>query len=255
MELKDKVVVVTGATGDVGPGVCLTLAKDGAKVVCVANNRDRLDALQKRMDEAGYTAMTISCDITCIEKVQEMRQKIHEVFGPIDMLVNMAGGVLFPYGLTPEETQFMDKDFEQIRKVINLNLFGTLICTHELAKDMVEMKQGKIVNVGSIDGIRGSDGKADYAASKGGIIAFTKSMAQELSRYHIYCNSVCLGQISNGREKDNSKEDSWAKYGKGALVGRFGEPEEVGYLISFLLSNKSDYITGQNYIIGGGCYL
>lgn len=254
MKLKDKVIFVSGANGDIGPGITKTLAKEGGKMVCVARNLEKLEELVAEIRAAGGEAIAVSADVTDIESIRNAVKVAEEHFGPIDMLVNNAGGVLFPYGTPASATQFMDKSMDAVRKVVELNLFGVMNCTHEVAKSMVARKSGKIVNISSIDGIRGSNGKADYAASKAGIIAFTKSMAQELAPY-INVNCVCLGQMTNGKEKVNTDPESWKNYGKGAIKERFGEPEEAGALIAFLLSSESDYITGQNHIMGGGCYL
>lgn len=255
MKLEDKVIFVTGASGDVGPGICRVLAREGAKLICIAKNIDRLQRCVDEVTAAGGTAMAVSADVTDLESIRCAVSLGEEAYGPIDMLVNNAGGVLCPYGTPASATQFMERDLAEVRRVIELNLFGVINCIHEAAKSMVKRGKGKIVCVSSIDGLRGSNGKADYAASKAGIIAFAKSMAQELAPHHINVNTVCLGQMTNGREKVNTAPESWAKYGKGAILNRFGEPDEAGALIAFLLSDDADYITGQNYVMGGGCYM
>jgi NAD(P)-dependent dehydrogenase (short-subunit alcohol dehydrogenase family) len=255
MKLQGKVVFVSGANGDIGPSICKRLAKEGASVVCVARNGDNLNALAGKIRNDGGKALPVVADVTDINSVRKAVQAAKNAFGRIDMLVTNAGGTLKPYNTSPNDTQFKDMEFAECIEVIKLNLFGVMICAREIIGSVIEAGKGKFVFVSSIDGLRGANGKADYAASKAGIIAFGKSLAQELAPYHIHVNTVALGQISNGREKDNSNPDSWTRFGKGALLKRFGEPEEAASLIAFLLSDEADYITGENYLMGGGVYL
>ena len=255
MRLQGKVVFVSGANGDIGPAICRRLAREGASVVCVARNAEKLNALADDIKKEGGKALPVAADVTDVTSVKKAVWAAKDAFGRIDMLVTNAGGTLKPYTISPDDTRFKDMDFDECVEVIKLNLFGVMICARETIGSMIEAGRGKIVCVSSIDGLRGSNGKADYAAAKGGIMTFAKSLAQELAQYKINVNTVALGQISSGREKDNSKPESWARYGKGALLNRFGEPEEAAALIAFLLSEEADYITGQNHTMGGGCYI
>ncbi len=255
MKLEGKVVFVSGANGDIGPSICKRMAKEGASVVCVARNADNLNALVEQIKNDGGKALAVPADVTDIESVRNAVKTAKEAFGKIDMLVTNAGGTLKPYLISPEDTLFMDMDFDECRKVLELNLFGVMICAKELIASLIEVGGGKMVFVSSIDGICGAYGKADYAVAKGGIINFAKSLARELAKHKITVNSVALGQISSGREKDNSDPESWAKYGKGSPLNRYGEPEEAASLIAFLLSEQADYITGQNHVMGGGVYM
>ena len=254
MKLKDNVVFITGASGVLGTAMCMRFAREGAGLICVARNPEKLSGIVEKVRKAGGEALGVQADVADIASVCEAVRKGGEHFGHIDRLVNLAGG---PSGSGHGDVPFARKDFDLCVSVVTANLIGAMACAHEVIPAMMEAGGGKIVNISSIDGLRGSKdlGKCDYVAAKSGMYGLTKSLAKELAPHKINVNAVSLGQFANGKEKDNKNPESWARYGAGSILDRFGEPEEAAGLVTFLLSADADYITGQNYIIGGGCYM
>ncbi len=253
MILKDNVVFITGAYGVLGTAMCTHFAKEGASLVCVGRNQKKLDDLVKKIRETGGKAIAANADVTDIKAVREAVRLGKEQFGKIDRLVNLAGG---PSGDGHGDFPFADKDFDLIKKVVDVNLIGAMACAHEVIPAMIEAGGGKIINVSSIDGLRGTGdlGKGDYAAAKAGMFGLTKSLAKELAQYNIHVNAISLGAFADGVLLDNSNPESLKRY-KTGVIERFGEPFEAAGLVAFLMSSESDYITGQNYIMGGGCYM
>ena len=254
MKLKDNVVFITGASGVLGNAMCMRFAQEGAALICVGRNMEKLDSLVEKIHQDGGRAMGVRADVTDIAAVREAVRQGKEQFGYIDRLVNLAGG---PSGSGHGDIPFAQKDFDLCVSVVTTNLIGAMACAHEVIPAMIEAGGGKIVNVSSIDGMRGSKdlGKCDYVAAKSGLYGLSKSLARELAPYRINVNTISLGQFANGKEKDNAKPESWASFGAGSILNRFGEPDEAAGLVAFLLSSEADYITGQNYVIGGGCYM
>jgi NAD(P)-dependent dehydrogenase (short-subunit alcohol dehydrogenase family) len=254
MKLQGKVVFITGACGVLGTAMCMRIAQEGGLLVCADRNGDGLNALVDKIHSIGGRALAAKADVTDIMSVRDAVKKGIEEYQRIDMLVNLAGG---PSGSGHGDYMFIEKDFDICLSVITLNLMGAMICAHETVGYMIKEGKGKIVSISSIDGLRGSKdkGKCDYAAAKAGLLGFSKSLAKELAPYKINVNVISLGQFANGRGKNNVNPDSWARYGAGSVFNRFGEPDEAAALVVFLLSDEADYITGQNYIMGGGCYM
>jgi NAD(P)-dependent dehydrogenase (short-subunit alcohol dehydrogenase family) len=236
MKLKGKVAMITGAGGVIGTATVLRLASEGAKIVAVDIDQKKLDVLKGRI--AGLTEY-IGCvaDVTNTGEVRSAVEKAAD-FGSVDILVNIAGG---PSGSGHGDYPFHEKPEQIWSRVVDLNLKGAMICCHEVIAGMIEKRGGKIITIGSIDGLRGSAdlGKCDYCAAKAGLLGFSKAIAKELGRYRINVNVVSLGQIANGREKTNADPASWERYGAGSI----------------LASSEADYITGQNFVVGGGCYM
>jgi NAD(P)-dependent dehydrogenase (short-subunit alcohol dehydrogenase family) len=252
MNLKEKVAMITGAGGVIGTATVLRLAAEGAKIVGVDMDQKRLEDLKGKIP--GRTDF-IGClaDVTNSGEVHSALEKAAE-FGGVDILVNIAGG---PSGSGHGDYPFHEKPEEIWSKVVDLNLKGAMICSHEVIAGMISKGSGKIISISSIDGLRGSAdlGKCDYSAAKAGLLGFSKSIAKELGRYKINVNVISLGQIANGREKNNADPGSWERYGAGSILNRFGEPEEAAAMIAYLASSEADYITGQNFVLGGGCYM
>ena len=254
MKLKGNVVFITGAYGVLGTAMCLRFAREGAALICAGRNREKLDIIVEKVRQAGGQALGVKADVTDIAEVREAVRQGGERFGCIDRLVNLAGG---PSGDGHGDTPFAQKDFDLCKYVVAVNLIGAMACAHEVIPAMMEVGQGKIVNVSSIDGLRGTadPGKCDYAASKSGMLGLTKSLAKELASYKINVNAISLGAMADGKLLDNNRPETWVRYKTTEVIERFGEPEEAAGLAAFLLSGEADYVTGQNYIMGGGCYM
>ncbi len=246
MRLKDRVAVVTGGSRGIGRAVALAFAKEGAKV-CV-NYVSRDDAARetvKMIEDLGGKAIAVKADVSKKDNAYKLIDETVNAFGRIDILVNNAG-VTRPamlHKMTEEEWD----------TVLNIHLKGAFLCTQRAAKYMMEQKYGRIINVTSVAGIHGTVGQINYSSAKGGLIAFTKSVARELARYNITCNVISLGIVETEMtEKIRTDEKLKEIYTRRILLGRFAKPEEVAPAFVFFASDESSYITGQLLPVDGG---
>lgn len=240
MDLTGKVAIVTGAGQGIGQAIARRFAADGAAVVVDDIKLDDAQQVVDGITAAGGQARAIVADVTKSDQVRAMVAAVLEEFGQIDILVNNAGGGA---ALLGKNTAFKDAEEETWKWVLDLNLHGTMICTQAVLNHMVERRYGKIINFGSIAGVGGLLNWTDYAAAKGAIIAFTKSLAMEVGEYGINVNCLSPGAIMCYGPRD------WSH---GTWLRRGGEPEEVAALAAFLASDEAGYITGANYLIDGG---
>jgi NAD(P)-dependent dehydrogenase (short-subunit alcohol dehydrogenase family) len=195
MIIKDWVAIVTGGASGIGRQTCLRMAKEGAKVVIADKN---LQGAQKVVDEikamGQNEVIAIEVDITNLDEANRMAGATLDKFGQIDIMANIAGGAI-PDKIGP----FAQSSKEVWERIMALNLYGTFNCTRAVINHMIERRSGKIVNIASVAGIVGQGNTADYAAAKGGIIAFTKSLAKEVARYNINVN--CVSPAFTGTER------------------------------------------------------
>ena len=238
-----KVAIITGSARGIGKSVARLFAEQGAQVVIADILQEEIDATVHEFTSKGLKAVGSQCNITSEEEVELFMKDIYQQFGSIDILVNNAG-------ITADNLiiRMKKNDWD---KVLNVNLTGTFICTQKAARFMMKQRHGKVVNVSSIIGFIGNAGQANYAATKGGIIAFTKSVAKELASRNINVNAVAPGFIQTAMT-DALPEEIQQKYLENIPIKRFGTPEDVGKLVLFLSSEDADYITGQTIIIDGG---
>ncbi len=238
-----KVAIITGSARGIGKSVARLFAEQGAQVVIADILQEEIDATVHEFTSKGLKAVGSQCNITSEEEVELFMKDIYQQFGSIDILVNNAG-------ITADNLiiRMKKNDWD---KVLNVNLTGTFICTQKAARYMMKQRHGKVVNVSSIIGFIGNAGQANYAATKGGIIAFTKSVAKELASRNINVNAVAPGFIQTAMT-DALPEEIQQKYLENIPIKRFGTPEDVGKLVLFLSSEDADYITGQTIIIDGG---
>ena len=260
-DLKNKVVIITGARRGMGKSYALSFARAGAKVVVsdisledcqkvveeIAASLRR--ASPKGREKLGGQAMAVKCDVSKKEEVDEMVKKTVKKFGRVDILVNNAGIAQF--------VPFLEISEEQWDRTLDINLKGYFLCAQAAVKEMVKQKSGgAIVNIASVamgqQGI-GFSTLAHYCASKGGIIGMTEALALELAPYNIRINAIAPGLIETAMI-DPVKQDQKTMEAMLARVPmrRVGKPEEVSNLVLFLASEKSSYITGSTVIIDGG---
>lgn len=238
-----KIALITGSARGIGKSIARLFAEQGAQVVIADILQKDIDATVQEFISEGLKVAGYQCNITSEEEVVNMMKDIYEQFNSIDILINNAG-------ITADTLLIRMKKIDW-DKVINVNLTGTFICTQKAAKYMMKQRHGKIVNVSSVIGFIGNFGQANYAASKGGIIAFTKSVSKELASRNINVNAVAPGFIRTAMT-DALPEEIQLKYLENISLKRFGTPEDVGKLVLFLSSEDADYITGQTIIIDGG---
>jgi len=243
MILKNKVSVITGAARGIGYNIAKKFADQGSDIAICDVSEETLNKAKESLDKTGRTVLTDKVDVTNLAEVQAFIQKVLDKFGKIDILVNNAGitrdGLLVRMG---------EADWDA---VLNVNLKGAFNCTKAVAKPMMKQRFGKVVNLASIIGIIGNAGQANYAASKGGIIAFTKSVAKELAPRNINVNAIAPGFIQT-KMTDVLSEENKTTMLKLIPLGKFGTAEDVADVALFLVSDNSAYITGQVIQVDGG---
>ncbi len=244
MKLNEKVAIVTGSSGGIGRAIAQALASEGAFVLChYGRNRERADTLVGDIAAAGGRAEPFQADIKDFAQVEGMAQAVIEKHGRIDILVNNAG--------INRDELIMTMSPEDWKEVLETNLTGAFYCIKAVAQQMTFQKSGRIINISSVAGDRGGRGQSNYAASKGGLNAFTRSAAVELARKKITVNAVAPGVI----ETDMSQEV--LRRAKELVMNhiplkRLGQAEEVARLVVFLATDEAAYITGQVLSVDGG---
>ncbi|MEM2210295.1 MAG: 3-oxoacyl-ACP reductase FabG [Nitrososphaerales archaeon] len=244
MKLKGRVAIVTGAGRGIGRAIAITLAREGANIVVNDIDLQAAEETVKIIKAMGYEALAIKADVSNKNEVDSMIKKTLEAFGRIDILVNNAG--IFSSTLIENITE------QQWNRIMDVNLKGVLLCSQAVIKTMKNQRFGKIVNITSLAGkVGGIFSGADYAASKAGVICLTKSLAKQLAPYGINVNAIAPGVIETDMTKYWPKEVK-ESFLKQIPLGRFGKPEEVAEVVLFLVSDASNYITGEIIDVNGG---
>jgi NAD(P)-dependent dehydrogenase (short-subunit alcohol dehydrogenase family) len=262
LQLKNRVALVTGGGRGVGRGVCLRLAEEGAKVVVNDFHERRAERVAGEIRDAGGQALPVRADITDMAQVRAMVARASEVLGPIDILVNNAG---IPAREAGEEVKGGWEDFHTTdpaswTKMIDLNMYGTMNCTHAVLAGMVERRYGKIISVMSEAGRVGEAKLAAYSGAKAGMLGFSKAIARELGKHSINVNVVALGAVDaketpfeqldeKGQERLNAM---FKNYPIGRGLKRLSRASDVADAIAFLASDRAQYITGQVLGLSGG---
>jgi len=243
MRFRDKTALITGSAQGIGREIALAFAREGADIVISDINLEKAEVTKKEIEALGVKAMAVELNVTDYSKVEEAVNKILDKLGKVDILVNNAG--ITKDGLM---LRMADADWDA---VINVNLKGTFNCTKAVARPMIKQRSGRIINIASIIGIVGNAGQANYAASKAGIIALTKTTAKELASRSITVNAVAPGFIQTDMTAtlpDELKQKMLAAI----PLQKFGSPLDVANACLFLASEESGYITGQTIVVDGG---
>ncbi len=242
--MSQPVALVTGATRGIGKAIVIELAKQGFDVVIHYRASHLLaKSVEVECQRLGRQTLLTQCDVRDESAVKQMIKEVLARFGRIDVLVNNAG--ITKDGLLVSMTS---SDFSE---VVDVNLKGTFNVTHIVAKEMMKAKCGSIINITSIVGIDGNAGQANYAASKAGIIGFTKSVAKELGGFNVRCNAIAPGYIQTDMT-DILDESVKLQLLSNIPLKRVGRPQDVANVVAFLASDASDYMTGQVLRIDGG---
>ena len=243
MRLKDKVALVTGGARGIGRAIALTFAREGADIVVADVNLEIAQQTVLEIQDLGRKAMALEMDVTSYEKVEEGINKILDKMGKVDILVNNAG-------ITKDNLllRMSQADWDA---VINVNLKGTFNCIKAVSKPMIKQRSGRIISIASIIGLIGNPGQANYAASKAGIIALTKTVAKELASRNVNANAVAPGFIQTEMTA-KLPEDIKKKMLEAIPLAKLGTPQDVANICLFLASDEASYITGQVITIDGG---
>lgn len=242
--IKNKNAVVTGGTRGIGREIARTLAQNGANIaINYRNYSEQIEKLVEELKSFGVKVLAVKCDVSKEEEVSNFVKEVKNNFERIDILVNNAG--ITKDGLI---IRMSEKDFND---VIDINLKGTFNTTKAVSAVMVKQRYGKIINISSVVGVTGNAGQCNYAASKAGVIGFSKSVARELAARNINVNVIAPGYINTDMTSvlpEKVKEEVL----KTIPMKKIGDPKEVANLALFLSSNLSDYITGQVINVDGG---
>jgi len=249
MLLEGKNALVTGGSQGIGAATSLELAREGANV-CLTYRKHEAEA-EKYAEEIralGRKAMAVKCDISVYAEAEAVVKSAVETFGSLDILVNNAG-------MNWDGVSWKMKE-EQWDRVIEVNLKGYFNFTRQVAPLFKNQKYGKIINVTSINGMRGKFGQTNYSASKAGIIGFTKALARELGAFGVNVNAAAPGLIETAMLKESDARDKIIDMAMAEIVmKRVGQPEDLANLVTFLASDKARHITGEVIKVDGGQYI
>ncbi|MCD6228656.1 MAG: 3-oxoacyl-[acyl-carrier-protein] reductase [Candidatus Omnitrophica bacterium] len=244
IDLKNKVVIITGGSRGIGKAICLVFAQLGAEVVFTYyRSKKEADKVKQEIKKMGGKCLSIQADVRDFEQCRAVVEKTLKKFKTLDTLVNNAG-------IIRDKALFM-MTIEDWKQVIETNLIGTFNMTRAAITTFLKQKRGCIVNISSVSGLVGTPRQTNYSASKAGIIGFSKALAKEVASYNIRVNVICPGYIATDMIT-SLKEDIKNNILNSIPLKRLGTPQEVAWLCAFVSSEKANYITGEVIKIDGG---
>ena len=232
-----KTALVTGAGAGIGKAVAIKFAQNGANVVLVDIDTEKLESVKKEIEEYTKSVLAVKCDIGNEAEIYDTVKKAEEAFGGVDILINNAA-------IWRCWSTVLDTPIEEWRRYFDINVFGTVNFIKAVLPKMIEKGYGKIVNVSSVAGVYGNANMAHYSATKGAVISLSKALAKEVIGKGVYVNCVSPGTVSPEMDTAEPNELSY--------IGRQGTSNENANLICYLASDDSGYIVGQNILIDGG---
>ena len=244
--MTSRVALVTGGTGGIGTAIVKRLADMGHKVATNYRNEEKARAWQEQMKAAGYDIAIVKGDVTSPQEAEAMVREVEATLGPVDILVNNAG--------ITRDTTFHRMNPQHWNDVINTNLNSVFNVTRPVIEGMRDRKWGRIIQISSINGLKGQYGQANYAAAKAGMHGFTISLARENAKLGITVNTVSPGYVATDMVMA-VPEEVRAKIAADIPTGRLGKPEEIAYAVAFLVDEQASWITGSNLDINGGHHM
>jgi len=247
MRLRDKVAIITGAASGIGKAAAFLFAKEGAKVVVVDRDEPRGQNCVESIQKKGGESIFVQADVSKSLDVQKMVKTTLQRYGKLHILYNNAG--IFLHKVDGPVTKIDEETFHRHYEV---NLKGTFLCSKDAIPHIIKSGGGSVINVATVDALIGI-GYDAYAASKGGVVSLTRSMAVEYAPYNVRVNCIAPGTIKTPINEEELKNPEIAKkYAEMTPVGRFGVPEEVAYVALFLASDESSYVVGATLVVDGG---
>ena len=246
MSLQDKIAFVTGGSRGIGRAIVLSLAQEGATVVAVARNEDKLNEVVKEAEGFSGKVVPKIVDIGESKQLSSAIEETVEKFGRLDILVNNAG--------ITRDGLLIGMEDDQFDEVININLRSAFIAMKAAAKVMIRQRFGRIFNITSISGVMGNPGQCNYSAAKAGMIGLTKSGAKELAKRGVTVNAIAPGFITTDMT-ENLPDKLKDTINSVIPMQRFGKPEEIASVVKFFASEASSYVTGQVLIVDGGLHM
>jgi NAD(P)-dependent dehydrogenase (short-subunit alcohol dehydrogenase family) len=244
-DLTGKVALVTGGSRGLGKAIASALVQSNADVIITGRNETTLNSVAEELRVNERRVIPYVCDIKNSYEIAKIKDYIIKEFGRLDILVNNAGIVI--------DNPFLTTSDEEIEEIMSTNLLGMMKLTRTIGEIMVNQKRGKIINIGSYDGLIGTPNLVAYGTSKGGVVQFTRMLAIEWARHKVNVNVVCPGYFTTSMNDEIfQNEEITNKILKRIPLRRIGEPEELGPLVVYLASEGSDYVTGQVIAIDGG---
>ena len=239
-----RVSLITGGSRGIGKAIALQFASQGLRIaVNYISNRDAADKVVKLVEDSGSSAVAVQGNVTKRPDVERIFAETSEALGPVEILVNNAGII--------SDSLLMRMSDDDWDSVIDLDLRSVFLCTREAIRTMIRSRWGRVINIGSVVGLRGNAGQANYAAAKAGMVGFTQSIAKEVASRNITVNCVAPGYVETDIVEDLPQDLKQAIMDR-VPIGRFGYPEEIAGMVGLLASDAASYITAQAIAVDGG---